>query len=87
MKIWVDCTAAAHPLVLRPIIERLESAGHRVEVTSKVGRGSRFRVLASAAAVPGMRSPANARICARRPARRKSKRMIPWRSSRIATSF
>ena len=43
--------------------------GHRVEVTSRVGRGSRFRVLASAAAVPGVRSPANARICARRPAR------------------
>jgi predicted glycosyltransferase len=31
----VDCTAAAHPLVLRPIIERLEAAGHEVEVTAR----------------------------------------------------
>ena len=29
MKVWVDCTAAAHPLVLRPIIERLEARGTR----------------------------------------------------------
>ena len=35
MKVWVDCTAAAHPLVLRPIIERLEAAGHEVEVTAR----------------------------------------------------
>ncbi len=35
MRIWVDCTAAAHPLVLRPIIERLEAAGHEVDVTTR----------------------------------------------------
>jgi uncharacterized protein len=35
MKIWVDCTAAAHPLVLRPIIERLEARGHDVRVTAR----------------------------------------------------
>jgi predicted glycosyltransferase len=35
LRIWVDCTAAAHPLVLRPIIERLEAAGHTVEVTAR----------------------------------------------------
>jgi predicted glycosyltransferase len=35
MRIWVDCTAAAHPLVLRPIIERLEAAGHDVSVTAR----------------------------------------------------
>jgi predicted glycosyltransferase len=35
MKIWVDCTAAAHPLVLRPIIERLQALGHTVEVTAR----------------------------------------------------
>ena len=29
MKVWVDCTAAAHPLVLRPIIERLQARGRR----------------------------------------------------------
>jgi len=35
MRIWVDCTAAAHPLVLRPIIERLEAGGNEVEVTAR----------------------------------------------------
>jgi predicted glycosyltransferase len=35
MRVWVDCTAAAHPLVLRPIIERLGAAGHQVEVTAR----------------------------------------------------
>jgi uncharacterized protein len=35
MKVWVDCTAAAHPLVLRPIIERLEARGHVVRVTAR----------------------------------------------------
>ena len=35
MKIWVDCTAAAHPLVLRPIVERLEAQGHDVFITAR----------------------------------------------------
>lgn len=35
MRVWVDMTAAAHPLVLRPIIERVEAAGHEVEVTAR----------------------------------------------------
>jgi predicted glycosyltransferase len=35
MLIWVDCTAAAHPLVLRPIVERLEGRGHEVFVTAR----------------------------------------------------
>ena len=35
MLIWVDCTAAAHPLVLRPIIERLEARGDEVLVTAR----------------------------------------------------
>jgi predicted glycosyltransferase len=35
MRVWVDCTAAAHPLVLRPIIERLRAAGHEVDVTAR----------------------------------------------------
>jgi predicted glycosyltransferase len=34
-KVWVDCTAAAHPLVLRPIIERLQGRGHHVRVTAR----------------------------------------------------
>jgi predicted glycosyltransferase len=33
--VWVDCTAAAHPLVLRPMIERLEAQGHGVRVTAR----------------------------------------------------
>ena len=35
MLIWVDCTAAAHPLVLRPLIERFEARGHEVTVTAR----------------------------------------------------
>jgi predicted glycosyltransferase len=35
MKVWVDMSAPAHVLVLRPIIERLEAEGHTVEVTSR----------------------------------------------------
>ena len=35
MLVWVDCTAAAHPLVLRPIIERLQARGHEVVVTAR----------------------------------------------------
>jgi uncharacterized protein len=35
MRIWVDCTAAAHPLVLRPVIERFEAEGHEVLITAR----------------------------------------------------
>lgn len=35
MRVWVDCTAAAHPLVLRPIVERLRDRGHDVEITTR----------------------------------------------------
>jgi uncharacterized protein len=35
MRVWVDCTAAAHPLVLKPIVERLEAQGHDVFVTAR----------------------------------------------------
>jgi hypothetical protein len=35
MRVWVDMTAAAHPLVLRPIIEGLQERGHEVEVTAR----------------------------------------------------
>jgi predicted glycosyltransferase len=35
MLVWVDCTAAAHPLVLRPVIERLEAQGNEVFVTAR----------------------------------------------------
>jgi predicted glycosyltransferase len=35
VRIWVDCTAAAHPLVLRPIVERLEELGHESFFTAR----------------------------------------------------
>ena len=35
MKIWIDMTAPAHPVVFRPIIRRLRAAGHEVEVTAR----------------------------------------------------
>ena len=35
MLVWVDCTAAAHPLVLRPIIDRLRAQGHEVFITAR----------------------------------------------------
>jgi uncharacterized protein len=35
MRIWIDMTAPAHPLVFRPIIARLRDHGHEVEVTAR----------------------------------------------------
>ena len=35
MRIWVDMTSAPHPLVLRPLIARLERRGHEVLVTAR----------------------------------------------------
>jgi len=35
MKVWFDCTAAAHPLVLRPVIERFTANGAQVLVTAR----------------------------------------------------
>jgi predicted glycosyltransferase len=35
MRVWVDCTAAAHPLVLRPLITGLRERGHEVSVTAR----------------------------------------------------
>lgn len=35
MRIWVDCTAAAHPVVLRPLIELLGQRGHEVEISTR----------------------------------------------------
>jgi len=35
MRIWIDMTAPAHPLVFRPIIARLRDQGHEVDVTAR----------------------------------------------------
>lgn len=35
LKVWFDCTAAAHPLVLKPLIDRFEADGAEVLVTAR----------------------------------------------------
>jgi predicted glycosyltransferase len=35
LRIWIDMTAPAHPVVFRPIIRLLREAGHEVEVTAR----------------------------------------------------
>jgi predicted glycosyltransferase len=35
MRVWVDFTASAHPLVFRPLVERLKAQGHEVEITAR----------------------------------------------------
>jgi uncharacterized protein len=35
MRVWVDFTNTAHVIVLRPLVERLEAAGHEVELTAR----------------------------------------------------
>src|SRR3954449_6965620 len=35
VRIWFDMTAPAHPVVFRPIIARLQAAGHDVSVTAR----------------------------------------------------
>jgi predicted glycosyltransferase len=35
VRIWIDLTAPAHPVVFRPIVDRLRSAGHEVDVTAR----------------------------------------------------
>ena len=35
MRVWVDLTNSPHPLVLRPVVERMRAAGHEVEITAR----------------------------------------------------
>jgi uncharacterized protein len=35
MRVWVDLTNTAHVVVLRPLVERLEAAGHEVQLTAR----------------------------------------------------
>jgi predicted glycosyltransferase len=35
LKVWCDFTARAHPLVFRPLVERLRAQGHEVEITAR----------------------------------------------------
>jgi uncharacterized protein len=35
VRVWVDMSAPAHPMILRPLVERLRVRGHSVEVTAR----------------------------------------------------
>ena len=35
MRVWVDLTNTAHPVVLRPLVEELHARGHEVEITAR----------------------------------------------------
>jgi predicted glycosyltransferase len=35
VKVWVDFTASAHPLVFRPLVKLLQAQGHEVEITAR----------------------------------------------------
>jgi len=35
VRVWCDFTASAHPLVFRPLVERLRAQGHEVEITAR----------------------------------------------------
>jgi hypothetical protein len=35
MRVWIDLTNSPHPLVMRPIVERLRADGHAVSVTAR----------------------------------------------------
>jgi uncharacterized protein len=35
MRIWFDMTASAHPVVFRPVIQRLRASGHEVSITAR----------------------------------------------------
>ena len=35
MRIWIDLSAPAHPVVFRPLVRRLRAAGHEVEITAR----------------------------------------------------
>ena len=35
MRVWIDLTNTAHVVVLRPLVERLEQAGHEVQLTAR----------------------------------------------------
>src|SRR6478672_5934203 len=35
MRVWIDFTASAHPLVFRPLVELLNAQGHEVEITAR----------------------------------------------------
>jgi predicted glycosyltransferase len=35
MRVWIDFTASAHPLVFRPLVKLLQEQGHEVEITAR----------------------------------------------------
>ena len=67
MKVWIDMTASAHPLVFRPLVELLRGAGRR-------GRDHRARLRADAAADRVARHDGDADRPPRRPLARSARR-------------
>ena len=35
MRVWIDMTASAHPLVFRPLVELMQARGDEVEITAR----------------------------------------------------
>ena len=35
MRVWIDMTASAHPLVFRPLVALLRGRGDEVEITAR----------------------------------------------------
>ena len=35
MRVWIDMTASAHPLVFRPLVALLQARGDEVEITAR----------------------------------------------------
>ena len=91
MRVWVDCTAAAHPLVLRPIVERLRERGHEVEITAReygqtVGILERLGLEHTVVGAPRRRLDGRARRGALAGAERRARRWArgaasTWRSA------
>ena len=79
MKVWVDCTAAAHPLVLRPIIERLRGARATRSSSPRASTG-RPRACSSGSGSRITSVGSHARRLARSQGRGRS----PARSARLA---
>ena len=68
MRVWVDCTAAAHPLVLRPIVERLRERGHEVEITAR-----EYGQTSGSWTAWGSSTPSSERTAAARPSARRGR--------------
>ena len=51
MRVWIDMTASAHPLVFRPLVQILEARGDEVEITAR-DYGQTLQLIEAHAGVP-----------------------------------